>query len=78
MRTNCVAFALVLYLRRKRRGREGYIVLRRSRWGPFPHMLYAEARRNGLLRVVSYRPTSPIARPCPPPIFKGASRWGDL
>jgi len=78
VRTNCVGFALALYWRRRRAGREGYIVLRRSRWGPFPHMLYAEARRDGRLRLVRYRPTSPRARACPPLVFKGSSRWGDL
>lgn len=52
--------------------------MRWSRWGAFPHLLYAERRRNGLLRVVSYRPTAPRPRRCPPPVFKGSSRWGDL
>ena len=54
MRSNCVAFALKLHARRKRAGREGYILLRWSRWGPFPHMLYGERRVDGSIRVVSY------------------------
>lgn len=78
MRSNCLFFALALYARRKRAGREGYIVIRKSRWGAFPHVLYSERRANGLLRVVSYRPTSPKPRLMPPPLFKGSSKWGDL
>lgn len=77
MRTNCVVWAMLLYRRRRREGYEGYIVLRKSRWGPFPHVLYAERRANGQLRVVSYRPTSPRPRAIPPLIFSGASKWGD-
>lgn len=44
MRSNCIAFAFTLYWRRRRRGREGYLMVRKSRMGPFPHMLYAELR----------------------------------
>ncbi len=78
MRSNCLLFACALCRRRQAKGREGYLVMRWSRWGAFPHLLYAERRRNGLLRVVSYRPTAPRPRRCPPPVFKGSSRWGDL
>lgn len=78
MHSNCIAWALALYIRRRRAGREGYILLRRSRWGPFPHVLYGERRPDGRIRVVSYKPSDPRPRPIPPPMFKGASRWGDL
>lgn len=78
MRSNCVAFALKLHARRKRAGREGYILLRWSRWGPFPHMLYGERRVDGSIRVVSYKPLGPRPRACPPPMFRGESKWGDL
>lgn len=78
MSSNCFAFAFALYARRRKAGREGYIVLRWSRWGPFPHALYGERRSNGELRLVSYKPTDPRPRRLPPPVFKGASRWGDF
>jgi len=31
-RSNCLLWALLLYLRRRAKGRQGYIMLRRSRW----------------------------------------------
>lgn len=78
MRSNCLFFALALYRRRRKKGRECYLLVRRSRWGPFPHVLFGERRRNGLVRMVSYRPTEPKAKPVPPALFKGSSKWGDL
>ena len=78
MKSNCVFWSLALYWRRHRKGREGYIMVRWSRWGPFPHMLYSEARRNGSLRVVSYKPTSPQHKPVPPVMFAGRARFGDF
>ncbi len=78
MGTNCILFACALCRRRRKRGREGYIIVRWSRWGPFPHVLYGERRANGTVRVVSYRPSAPVARVIPPPLFRGSSKWGDL
>lgn len=78
MRTNCVLWAIALYRRRRRAGKRGYILLRRSHWGKFPHCLYAEKRRNGTLRVVSYVPTNPRHKKVPPPLFRGTSKFGDL
>lgn len=77
MRSNCIVFAVALYLRRRRKGREGYLMMRRSRlaWGP--HLLYAEMRRSGTLRLVSYKPTQAREKPLVPPLFHGTSRWGD-
>lgn len=72
--TNCLFWALALYLRR---GRRGYLVVRQSRWGPFPHFLYGERRADGRLRLVSYIPKSPSPRKVPPPCFRGKHRWGD-
>lgn len=46
-------------------------MVRWSRWGPFPHVLCAERRRTGTLRMVSYKPTAPL-------VFDGESKWGDL
>lgn len=69
-RSNCLLWALLLYLRRRAKGRQGYIMLRRSRWGAFPHALYAEAR--------PYVPRDPRIKACPPPCFTGRGKWGDL
>lgn len=78
MRSNCVLWAIALYRRRKAKGREGYIMIRASRlaWGP--HMLYAEVRRTGTMRVVSYKPAHAKVKRVVPPLFKGSSRWGDF
>lgn len=73
-RTNCLFWALALYLRRKR---VGYVLVRRSRWGRFPHFLYGEVRR-GRWRIVSYVPVQPRHKECPPPVFAGRVKWGDV
>lgn len=78
MRSNCCIWALCLYRRRRRRGDDVYLAVRKSRWGWFPHVLLLRKRRDGLLRAVSYKPLDPARRKLPPPLFKGASRWGDL
>lgn len=79
MRSNCLIFAWLLYRRRAKKGREGYLVIRRSRLAAkSPHALYAERRSDGTLRVVSYKPLAPVERKVPPPLFRGRSRWGDL
>lgn len=78
MRSNCLLWALTLHRRRAARWREGYLMVRWSRWGPFPHVLYAEIRRTGTVRVVSYKQISPRAKPVPPCLFRGSSRWGDF
>jgi hypothetical protein len=78
MRSNCLLWAIALHRRRQRKGREGYLMLRWSRWGNFPHALYAEKRDGGSLRVVSYVPRDPRIKRLPPPVFDGRSRWGDL
>ena len=77
MRSNCLLFAWALYWRRRKRGAVGYVALRRSRWGPFPHALYVEQRHYGW-RVVSYVPRDPRHKTLPPPMFDGRSKWGDL
>lgn len=75
--TNCIVWAHALKRRRKAKGKSGDVYWRWSRWGPFCHALYGETI-NGRLRMVSYKPTDPKKRLIPPPIFRGASRWGDL
>ena len=78
MRTNCLLWAIALHRRRARKGREGYLMLRWSRWGPFCHVLYAEMRTTGSVRLVSYKPTAAKKKPVPPLFFTGRSRWGDF
>ena len=78
MRTNCLLWAIALHRRRSRKGREGYLMLRWSRWGPFPHALYAEMRSTGSVRLVSYKPTAARKKPVPPLMFEGSSKWGDF
>lgn len=71
-RSNCLFFAVALYWRRRRKRREGYVVMRQSRWGWFPHFLYLESGR-----MVSYVPVDPRHKVLPPPIFRGKIRFGD-
>jgi hypothetical protein len=78
MRSNCLIFAVLLYLRRRRKGDEVYMAVRHSRWGKFPHFLVLRRCRDGRFRAVSYKPVDPRERKIPPPLFKGGSRWGDL
>lgn len=78
MMSNCFFWALLLYWRRARKGHRGYLIVRRSRFGRFPHALYGEIDKNGRLRMVSYKPLNPRMKHCPPPLFKGQARWGDL
>lgn len=82
-RSNCLVFALLLYRRRVRRGvYRGYVQVRWSHWGSFPHFLYAERRAVAgwfkPMRMVSYVPQDPRHKTCPPPVFKGRVRWGDV
>jgi len=76
MRSNCVIFAVLLYLRRRKQGVKCYVAWRRSYWGPFPHFLYAEPKTRKV-RFISYIPTNPRHKKCPPPLFTGRVKWGD-
>lgn len=76
--SNCILWAISLYLRRRRKGKRGYLLVRRSRFGKFPHMLYMEHRTDKTLRIVSFVPKNPKHKTLPPPMFEGKSRWGDL
>lgn len=78
MRSNCVIFALALYWRRRAKGDEVYLAVRRSRYGFFPHFLVMRRRRDGLFRAVSFKPVDPCERKMPPAMFVGQSRWGDV
>jgi hypothetical protein len=73
MRSNCLLFAIRLYLRRAKKGDAGYLVMRRSRHGAFPHFLYLHRGR----RLISYCPLNPRHKLLPPPLFNGFVKWGD-
>ena len=73
MKTNCLFWAVSMWVRR---GFIGYVQMRKSMWGPFPHFLYEE-KRNGKLRQISYVPVNPKHKKLPPPFFNGKVRWGD-
>jgi hypothetical protein len=88
---NCVAFAVRLYVRRRRRwkargcpvGEEPYLMLRPSRLEPrwLPHFLVGHWRR-GRMQVVSYKPDDksplPWYRLHEAAQFRGHTDWGDL
>jgi hypothetical protein len=73
MHSNCLFFAVALYLRRAKRGDVGYIVMRRSRYGRFPHFLFLHRGR----RLISYVPNNPRLKSFPPPVFRGHVKFGD-
>lgn len=89
MRSNCLIFALLLYrrlLRRWERNLDRGLLTPRPRlvWrgsfiagGPF-HLLVGRGRRDGTLRVVSYKPTI-AAKPYYGDAlgFHGRVQWGD-
>lgn len=74
MRSNCLAFALAMYWRRARKGERGYLVIRQSKYGYFPHFLYLTRNRRHL---VSFCPVNPKKKILPPPVFRGRLTWGD-
>lgn len=71
--SNCFVFACLLYLRRAKKGDAGYLVIRRSRYGFFPHFLFLHRGR----RLISYVPNNPRLKSCPPPVFRGHVKFGD-
>ena len=70
MRSNCLVFALLLAWRR--RGKRGYFAIRKSDSGRFPHFLWVERHH-----IISYKPSHPVDRKCPPALFAGRVAWGD-
>ena len=93
MRSNCMIFALRLYLRLRRRWKRNAmagkmtpvprIELRQSfvNGGPF-HLLVGRGRRDGTVRLVSYKPDFDIGAEAKPyfghaAIFRGRVVWGD-
>jgi hypothetical protein len=76
MMTNCLFYAVRLYVRRKARGKRCYLAIRKSDLGWTPHFLVFELRF-GHYRVISYKPHDARFTNCPPLVFEGAPRWGD-
>ena len=72
-KTNCFFFAVYLFFKRKG---VGYISVRWSRWGNFPHFLYEEMR-HGQIKQISYVPINPRHKKIPPLLFKGKIKIGD-
>lgn len=70
--SNCLFWAVGTYIGRRRQGKHGYVAMRKSYWGMFPHFLYIEDGR-----IFSYVPRSPKHRVLPPPLFRGRIRCGD-
>lgn len=68
-RSNCLVFALAKWFRHG-----GYLIVRRSRYGWFPHFLWA--RDLGELEVEQFVPLDPRRRLLPPLVFRGWSKRG--
>lgn len=66
---NCLCWAL-----RQWRKHGGYLVIRRSRYGWFPHFLWLSADRQTLQ---SFVPDNPKHKKLPPPVFRGNVKSGD-
>lgn len=65
---NCLTFALSVW--RYRRANE-YLVIRRSRWGWFPHFAVIFEREDGIIEKHEYLPLHPRRKFCPKPFFRG-------
>jgi hypothetical protein len=51
----------------------GYLVMRRSHWGPFPHFLWSPDLRH----FEAFVPINPRKRLLPPLFFRGRIKVGD-
>lgn len=69
MRGNCITWAVAKW---RRDG--GYLLVRKSHWGWFPHFLWAAKAPEDCL---SFKPTNPKRQKCPPPWFRGEVMRGD-
>ena len=76
-RSNCLFFAVKLYLRRRFKGNKGFIGIRISKYYPGPHFVYVRLRDGGRYQIVGYVPKYPRKRILPPPLFDGKVVWGD-
>jgi hypothetical protein len=73
MRSNCLFFAVALWLRRARRRDFGRVRWRKSRYTLVPHFLYQSSKR----RLIHFCPLDPRVKILPPPLFVGKITWGD-
>jgi hypothetical protein len=67
---NCLFFAI-----RKWRKHGGYLIIRKSHFGWWPHFLWAKHLRNA--EIEHYVPASGKAKPFPPPVFIGKVKTED-
>ena len=65
---NCLFWALAKWAKYG-----GYLMIRRSRWGWFPHFLHMDREGN----IESFVPDDPRKKACPPPVFRGSVKKGD-
>lgn len=76
--SNCLLFYLELRRRRLRRGKRGYLTVRKSLYGWFPHFIYQYKNAMRKHRMVSFVPKVPEkGRLFPPWKFEGRVKWGD-
>lgn len=68
MRSNCLIFALCQWYKNG-----GYLVVRKSRWGWWPHFLWSA----DLKSFEQFAPTNPVHKKFPPFLFKGSIKIGD-
>jgi hypothetical protein len=66
---NCLVYALRKWFRHG-----GYLIIRKSRWGWFPHFLWSPAAPP---EAEQYIPVNPKRRLLPPLIFRGHVKRGD-
>lgn len=78
-KSNCLIWAILLYTRRRKKGKEGYLSFRGSRLARIGfHALYTEKRPYGY-RMVSYSPVDKVVLKSvlQKPVFEGYVKWGD-
>lgn len=75
-KSNCLRFAVALFIRLRTKGHRCYISVRKSDMGWFPHFLVV-INRNERLTIVSFKPVAPEERKYPPAKFEGRVVWGD-
>lgn len=68
--SNCLIYAI-----RKLINEGGYLIIRKSHWGPFPHFIWAKNIEG--LEVEQYVPTTPKKRKIPPILFYGVVKKRD-
>ena len=67
---NCFFFAIKRWFQRG-----GYLIIRKSRFGPFPHFIWAKDLRDA--EIEHYVPIDPKHRLIPPLFFSGKIKRDD-